>query len=176
MKQALFGIIQGGIYEDLRKESADVVCSMPLDGIAIGGETIGSSPTQTAQTLDSILDLLPKNKPIYALGVGTKPSDLISVIEAGSDMFDCVAPTRRARSGQLYNHLEPLEYINIAKAQYRLDQQPIDSDCDCPTCHTFTRAYLHHLFKCKELLFYRLASIHNLRMMIKTVSSFVAKH
>lgn len=169
--QSLFGIIQGGEYPDLLRESAKFVVDQDLPGVAVGGAVIGSDPAQTADTIAAIRDLLPKDKPLYAMGVGVRPSDVSGVIRAGADMFDCVAPTRLARTGLLYNHESKNERIDISQSKYKLDQNPIDNCCDCPTCKTYTRAYLHHLFKCKELLFYRLASMHNLRVMIKTASA-----
>lgn len=171
LPQALFGIIQGGDFADLRKKSAEFVISLDLPGIAIGGASIGAEPTQTAENIAMIKNLLPINKPLYAMGVGTKPSDAVSVIRAGADMFDCVAPTRLARCGQLYNREEKTEYIDIGKSAFALDKNPLDNLCDCYTCINYTRAYLHHLFKARELLFYRLASIHNLRMMIQAVEN-----
>jgi queuine tRNA-ribosyltransferase len=173
-KQALFGIIQGGEFPDLLIESAKFVIDQDLPGIAIGGAVIGSDPLQTAETIAVVRDLLPKNKPIYAMGVGTKPSDLISVINAGADMFDCVAPTRRARSGQLFVSPDenPKEFIDIAKAIFKLDQNPILPGCTCETCQNYSRAYLHHLFKANELLYHRLATLHNLHQMISTVNNY----
>jgi queuine tRNA-ribosyltransferase len=170
-QQALFGIIQGGDYPDLRRESAEFVISQDLPGIAIGGASVGADAAQTAENIAMVREMLPKNKPLYAMGVGVKPSDAIAVIKAGADMFDCVAPTRLARCGQLYNLDAKTEYIDISKSGFALDQHPIDASCDCSTCADYTRAYLHHLFKTRELLYYRLASIHNLRMMIKAVNS-----
>jgi queuine tRNA-ribosyltransferase len=167
--QSLFGIIQGGDFADLRKQSAAFVISTGLPGIAIGGASIGAEAAETAENIAMVRDLLPKDKPLYAMGVGVKPSDLVSVIKAGADMFDCVAPTRLARCGQLYNLDSKTEYIDIGKSGFKLDKNPIDNTCDCYSCKNFTRAYLHHLFKSRELLFYRLASIHNLRIMIATV-------
>lgn len=145
-----------------------------LPGVAIGGETIGYNMDGTEEVMSWIEDYLPKDKPRYTMGLGLRPSDLIRAIKAGADMFDCVAPTRLARNGALYvtADTDPNERIDIVKAQYLLDQNPIDPSCDCYTCTHFTRAYLHHLFKSKELTYYRLASIHNLRFMIKTVSEF----
>lgn len=169
--QQLFGIIQGGKYQDLRRQSAEFVIAQNLPGVAIGGKAIGSDPHQTADTISAIHDLLPNDKPLYAMGVGVRPSDLISVVKAGADMFDCVAPTRLARCGLLYNRESKNERIDISQSKFRLDKNPIDPMCDCMTCRKHTRAYLHHLFKCRELLFYRLASIHNLRFMIKTVEN-----
>jgi len=169
--QQLFGIIQGGIFKDLRRQSAKFVVAQDLPGVAIGGKSIGSNSQQTAETISWVRDLLAKNKPLYAMGVGVRPSDLIGVVQAGADMFDCVAPTRLARCGLLYNCESKSERIDISQTKFRLDKNPIDPTCDCMTCQQYTRAYLHHLFKCKELLFYRLASIHNLRFMIKTVEN-----
>jgi queuine tRNA-ribosyltransferase len=167
--QALFGIIQGGNFPDLRRQSAEFVASKDLPGIAVGGASIGAETAETAENMAAILEYVPDSKPRYAMGVGVHPSDAVAVIEAGADMFDCVAPTRLARCGQLYNREEKTEYIDISKSVFALDQHPIDPICDCSTCANFTRAYLHHLFKTKELLYYRLASIHNLRMMISAV-------
>lgn len=170
--QALFGIIQGGKYRDLRRQSAKFVVEQDLPGIAIGGQSIGSDPTETSATISWVKDILPADKPLYAMGVGVKPSDAVAVIAAGADMFDCVAPTRLARCGLLYNLEYPQERLDISKATFKLDKKPIAKDCDCYTCQKFTRAYLHHLFKCRELLFYRLASIHNLRVMINAVNKY----
>lgn len=181
-RQALFGIIQGALHESLRKEAAQFVVEQNTPGIALGGETIGYNMAGTKQVVDWIGPLLPENKPRYAMGLGLKPSDVLSAITLGIDMFDCVAPTRLARNGALYtgkvvtkNHEYffesefPNERLNIGNKQFETDTKPIDPDCDCDTCRHFTRAYLHHLFRTKELLYYSLASIHNLRMMIKTI-------
>jgi queuine tRNA-ribosyltransferase len=169
----LFGIIQGGEFPDLLRESAKFIIDQDLPGIAIGGAVIGSDPAQTAQTIATVRDQLPKNKPLYAMGVGVKPSDLISVFKAGADMCDCVAPTRLARTGYLYHPESKNERIDISQTQFRLSRSVINSQCDCYTCRSgFTLAYLHHLLKAKELLYYRLASIHNLRTMIRTVEKY----
>ncbi len=181
-KQALFGIIQGALHQDLRREAAQFVVDQDTPGIALGGETIGYNMAGTKQVIDWIADLLPEDKPRYTMGLGLKPSDVLSAITLGIDMFDCVAPTRLARNGALYTGKvviknreyffeseSPNERLNIGNKQFEADAKPIDSGCDCDTCHHFTRAYLHHLFRTKELLYYSLASIHNLRMMIKTV-------
>jgi queuine tRNA-ribosyltransferase len=184
--QALFGIIQGGRYEDLRKESAAFVGQQDLPGIALGGESIGGDMEATLQTIAWIRHLLPNNRPRYAMGLGTQPNDVIQAVLAGMDMFDCVAPTRLARCGLLYcgnweiaaASLEKAQFqseypharLVIEKSRYKEDGLPIMPDCDCYTCSQgYSRAYLHHLFKAKELTYYRLASIHNLRVMIKTV-------
>ncbi|MBI2325909.1 tRNA guanosine(34) transglycosylase Tgt [Candidatus Collierbacteria bacterium] len=194
-KQALFGIIQGALHEDIRREATQFVVDQDTPGIALGGETIGFNMAGTKQVVDWIADLLPENKPRYTMGLGLKPSDVLSAITLGIDMFDCVAPTRLARNGALYTgkvviknvvgaqhgapeyHFESEftnERINIGNKQFETDGKPIDPDCDCDTCHHFTRAYLHHLFHTKELLYYSLASIHNLRMMTKTVEDAIA--
>lgn len=166
----LFGIIQGGSDRNLRRQSAKFVIDQDLPGIAIGGAAIGSNAQETAEVIGFVRDLLPKNKPLYAMGVGVRPSDIRSVIKAGADMFDCVAPTRLARCGLLYNCESKNERIDINQSKFKLDKNSIDPLCDCSTCKNYTRGYLHHLFKCRELLFYRLASIHNLRVMIRTAS------
>lgn len=164
----MFGIIQGGSDRNLRRESAKFVIDQDLPGIAIGGAAIGSNANETTETIEFVRDLLPKNKPLYAMGVGVRPSDIRSVIKAGADMFDCVAPTRLARCGLLYNCESKTERIDISQSKFKLDKNPIDPLCDCSTCKNYTRGYLHHLFKCRELLYYRLASIHNLRIMIRS--------
>jgi queuine tRNA-ribosyltransferase len=167
---SLFGIIQGGNFADLRKQSAEFVIAQNLPGIALGGASIGRETTETAENIAMVRDLLPKNIPVYAMGVGVYPSDLVSVFTSGADMCDCVAPTRLARCGQLYHPEAKSEYLNISKSSFSLDKKVILNGCDCYTCqYGFTRAYLHHLFKSRELLYYRLASIHNLRVMIRTV-------
>lgn len=176
--QALFGIIQGGIYEDLRRESAQFVIEQDLPGIALGGGSVGQDPVETEENASWVRDLIPDNKPYYFMGVGVKPGDVVAAIKSGADIFDCVAPTKLARTGLLYvGQLidgkfvseNENERINIEKAEYVEDQRPIDEHCDCYTCqHGFSRAYLRHLFKARELLYYRLASIHNVRMMVRT--------
>src|SRR3989338_8989312 len=170
--QALFGIIQGGIYEHLRKESADFVASMQTDGVAIGGESIGYDMQMTLTVLDWINNYLPVNKPRYTMGVGMSPQDLFEVVAAGVDMFDCVAPTRNARHGALYcgqivqdgNWLRfasdfPNERLQIKKTCFAEDLEPIMPGCQCYTCQQFSRAYLHQLFNEKAPLFTALATI-----------------
>src|SRR3989344_1423409 len=181
-KQALFGIIQGALHENIRREATQFVVDQDTPGIALGGETIGFNMAGTKQVVDWIADLLPENKPRYTMGLGLKPSDVLTAITLGIDMFDCVAPTRLARNGALYTGQVtiknggyyfasnyPNERINIGNKEFAGDAGPIDENCDCPTCKNFSRAYLHHLFRSKELLYYSLASVHNLRMMIKAV-------
>lgn len=177
--QALFGIIQGGIYRDLRRRSAELTLQEDLPGVALGGETIGYNMGKTAEIIDWLRDLLPEDKPRYCMGLGRDPQDIITAISLGIDIFDCVAPTRLARNGSLYNGFLvksgmtfksefPKGRLNIANSRFKNDQKPIDEYCDCYTCrHGFSRSYLQHLFKCHELLYYRLASLHNVRFMIK---------
>lgn len=177
-EQALFGIVQGGLFEDLRRESADFVSSMKTDGIAIGGETIGFDMQATVEVIRWVREYLPDNKPRYTMGVGMSPQDLLDVVAEGIDMFDCVAPTRNARHGALYcGELVPEgnwlrfasehenERIQIKKACFAEDLSPIMKDCSCYTCTHFTRSCLHHLFKRKAPVFSALASIHNIHVM-----------
>ena len=176
--QALFGIIQGGVYADLRRECAECVVSLGTDGVAIGGETVGFDMEKTVEIIDWIHDLLPEDKPRYSMGVGMSPQDLLDVVACGIDMFDCVAPTRNARHGSLYSgeivssgnwlkfnsHYENGR-LQIKKACFAKDHNPIMQTCQCYTCQHHSRAYLHHLFKQKANLFTALASIHNVQVM-----------
>lgn len=176
--QALFGIVQGGIYEDLRQESADFITSMNPDGIAIGGETVGFNMKTTIDIIRWINKYLPENKPRYTMGVGMSPQDLLDVVAEGIDMFDCVAPTRNARHGSLYcgelikegnwlRFASPYENarIQIKKACFASDLEPIMPSCTCYTCQHHSRAFLHHLSKQRANLFTALASIHNVHVM-----------
>ena len=176
--QALFGIIQGGVYEDLRRESADFVQSMNTDGIAIGGETIGFDMAATVEVIRWVRSLLPENKPRYTMGVGMSPQDLLDVVAEGIDMFDCVAPTRNARHGALYcgevvKNGHWLSFVSehenariqIKKACYANDMSPVMPTCQCYTCKHYTRSFMHHLFKQKANLFTALASIHNVHVL-----------
>jgi queuine tRNA-ribosyltransferase len=200
--QALFGIIQGGVYRDLRRKAAEFVVSQNLPGVALGGETIGYNMEKTTEIVEWLRDLLPVEKPRYCMGLGRDPQDIITAIKMGIDLFDCVAPTRMARNGALYNgtlvipakagihtdnysmdswskpgmterkfHFQsefPKGRLNIVNSRFKNDQQPIDEQCDCPACRGgFSRSYLRHLFKSRELLYYRLASLHNIRFMIR---------
>lgn len=179
--QALFGIIQGGLFRNLREESTRFITSLDFDGIAVGGETIGYNMAGTVEVMSWIESELPVNKPRYAMGLGRDPQDIIDATLAGFDMFDCVGPTRLARNGALYSGTVDVSRekpvfvsefskgrLNIDKAEYTTDFKPIDSACDCYTCQNgYTRAYLHHLYRTTELSYYRLASIHNIRMMEK---------
>lgn len=169
-RQFLFGIIQGANHADLRIESAKYITSLPFDGIAIGGESIGYNMAATRETLDLLTPYLPENKPRYTMGVGSSPQDLFDVVARGVDMFDCVAPTRLARNGALYSRVAGAAKkfrLNISNAQYADDTQPIEPGCGCYTCQNHTRAYLHHLFAADELLALRLGSIHNIFFMVE---------
>lgn len=186
--QALFGIIQGAMHPEMRKKSAQFITSLDVDGIAVGGETTGYNMKGTAEVMDWIEPILPAHKPRYAMGLGRDPQDLVAAVNMGFDMFDCVGPTRLARNGALYHgHLEQeqnkfqfiSEYkngrLNIGRSDFKTDDEVIMSGCDCYTCQSgYTRAYLHHLVKSKELSYYRLASIHNVRFMIRLTAEMRA--
>lgn len=154
---ALFGIIQGGMYPDLREESAKALIEMNFDGYAVGGLSVGEPKDAMFSTLAHTLPHMPKDKPRYLMGVG-KPQDLIEGVRLGVDMFDCVLPTRNARNGHLYTQHG---VVKIRNAPYRTDLSPLDATCDCYTCTHYTRAYLHHLYHHHEILGARLNTIHN---------------
>ncbi|CAL4319536.1 Queuine tRNA-ribosyltransferase [Buchnera aphidicola (Eriosoma grossulariae)] len=157
-KNILFGIIQGGLYHDLRNISIKNLIDMNFDGYAIGGLAVGESKYNLYSTLEYISLKLPQNKPRYLMGVGT-PLDIIQAVLCGIDMFDCVIPTRHARNGHLF---VSSGVIKIRNAKYQEDLSVLDQECDCYTCLNYTRAYLHHLYRCKEILGIRLNTIHNL--------------
>ncbi|RRC93627.1 tRNA guanosine(34) transglycosylase Tgt [Erysipelotrichaceae bacterium OH741_COT-311] len=161
--QALFGIVQGGDYPDLRKHCALKLVDMDFDGYSIGGTSVGEDKETMYRMIDYSIEHLPQDKPRYLMGVGAV-NDILEAIERGVDMMDCVLPTRIARHGTcMTSHGR----INIKKATYKEDFTPLDSNCDCYCCKNFTKAYLNHLFKCNEGLGNRLMSIHNLRFLIK---------
>jgi queuine tRNA-ribosyltransferase len=155
---ALFGIIQGGMFEDLRDESLAGLLDIGFDGYAIGGLSVGEPKEDMLRILAHTPANMPKNKPRYLMGVGT-PEDLVAAVSMGVDMFDCVMPTRNARNGWLFTSYGDLKLKN---ARYKNDTSPVDPDCTCYTCQNFTRAYLHHLFRIGEILGARLNTIHNL--------------
>ena len=161
--QALFGIVQGGVQADLRADSARFIASLDTPGIAIGGLSVGETKQEMHDMLDIVTPLLPENKPRYLMGVGT-PEDLINGVARGVDIFDCVLPTRLARH---HSAFAPEGRLNLMNATFARDERPIDEDCDCYTCKTFTRAYIRHLIVAKELLAGTLISIHNLRALIR---------
>jgi queuine tRNA-ribosyltransferase len=156
---ALFGIVQGGMYPDLRRESLAGLASMDFDGYALGGLSVGEPKDQMHMILDEIAHELPSDKPRYLMGVGT-PQDLVQGVLRGIDMFDCVMPTRNARNGHLFTSQG---VVRIRNSEYKTDTGPLDPACDCYTCQNFSRSYLHHLDRCKEILGSRLNTIHNLR-------------
>lgn len=155
---ALFGIVQGGMYPELRRRSAEGLQAIGFDGYAIGGLSVGEPEQEREAILDATCPLLPTDRPRYLMGVG-KPEDLLAAVERGVDMFDCVLPTRNARNGHLFTSRGVLR---IRNARYALDTRPVDPDCDCHTCQGFSRSYLKHLNKCNEILGHRLATLHNL--------------
>jgi queuine tRNA-ribosyltransferase len=155
---AFFGIVQGGLHENLRAQHAAEIAALNFEGNAIGGVSVGEDPLEIDRIVRFTAPLLPRHKPRYLMGVGT-PQDLIRGVAAGVDMFDCVMPSRNARNGQLFTSKGK---VSIRNAQYREDLKPIDESCDCYTCTHFSRAYLRHLFVAGELSYYRLATLHNL--------------
>ncbi|PKB63787.1 MAG: tRNA guanosine(34) transglycosylase Tgt [SAR202 cluster bacterium Io17-Chloro-G2] len=162
-EQALFGIVQGGSFPELREESAKFITNIPFQGYAIGGLAVGESKEQMYEITEQVAGLLPPDKPRYLMGVGS-PEDLVEGVARGVDMFDCVLPTRVARNGALFT---PEGRVDITKRRFAQVDRPLVEDCDCYTCRNFTAAYLWHLFRAKELLALRLASIHNLRFIVR---------
>jgi queuine tRNA-ribosyltransferase len=161
--QALYGIVQGGISSQLRRESVEFLTSLGFPGYAIGGLSLGEPKEVMLAILEETVAHLPEDKPRYLMGLGS-PEDLVECVALGVDIFDCALPTRIARNGALFT---PQGRCNIRNSCWRSQDRPIDSRCNCYTCRTFSAAYLHHLFKCEELLAYRLATIHNLYFIIK---------
>ncbi|MBM6550506.1 tRNA guanosine(34) transglycosylase Tgt [Marinomonas ostreistagni] len=156
---ALFGIIQGSMYEQLRDESLEGLTGIGFDGYAIGGLSVGEPKEDMVRILDHVAHKMPQDKPRYLMGVG-KPEDLVEGVRRGVDMFDCVMPTRNARNGHLFTS-EGI--VRIRNAFHRYDTSPLDKECDCYTCKNFSRSYLHHLDKCQEMVGAQLNTIHNLR-------------
>ncbi len=165
MEQNIFAIIQGGIDPEFRRISATELTAMDFDGFAIGGLSVGEESQAMYDTVEFTTQFMPTSKPRYLMGVGT-PEDLVECIERGVDMFDCVMPTRNARNGTIFTSFGRL---NIKAARYKRDHAPIDENCDCYTCRNYSRGYLNHLFRAKELTYYRLASIHNLHYYLTLV-------
>lgn len=157
-EQHLFGIVQGSVYEGLRRESTAALVDMNFDGYAIGGLSVGEPKDDMYAMTDVATDVLPVDQPRYLMGVG-KPEDLVRAVGLGVDMFDCVLPTRNARHGIMFTWDGP---VSVKAAREKLTHEPLDPNCSCYTCQNFTRSYLRHLFKANELLVYRLASIHNI--------------
>ena len=156
--QMLFGINQGGVYEDIRIAHAKEIAKMDLDGYAIGGLAVGESHEDMYRILDAVVPHLPVDKPTYLMGVGT-PANILEAVDRGVDFFDCVYPSRNGRHGHVYtNHGK----LNLFNAKYELDERPIEEGCQCPACRTYSRAYIRHLLKAKEMLGMRLCVLHNL--------------
>ncbi|MFP3153091.1 tRNA guanosine(34) transglycosylase Tgt [Lachnospiraceae bacterium ZAX-1] len=157
-KQMLFGINQGAIYKDIRINHAKEICELDLDGYAVGGLAVGESHEEMYRVLDEVVPYLPIDKPTYLMGVGT-PENILEGVERGVDFFDCVYPTRNGRHGHLYTNQGKL---NLFNKQYELDDRPIEEGCGCPACTHYSRAYIRHLLKAKEMLGMRLCVLHNL--------------
>ncbi len=172
---ALFGIVQGGMYEDLREISLAGLEAMDFDGYAIGGLSVGEPKEDMLRILDALPPKMPEQKPRYLMGVG-KPQDILEAVRRGIDMFDCVMPTRNARNGHLFTSTG---VVKIRNAVHRHDTAPLDANCDCYTCQNFSRAYLHHLEKCGEILGAQLNTIHNLRYyqrLMADIRQAIAEH
>ena len=157
-EQILFGINQGAIYKDIRIEHAKAISDLDLKGYAIGGLAVGESHEQMYETIEAVIDYLPKDKPTYLMGVGT-PANILEGVDRGIDFFDCVYPSRNGRHGHVYTNNGKL---NLFNAQYEKDMTPIDETCSCKVCKTYSRAYIRHLLKAKEMLGMRLCVMHNL--------------
>ena len=156
--QLLFGINQGAIYDDIRIEHAKTISAMELDGYALGGLAVGESHEEMYHVIEETVPYLPKEKPTYLMGVGT-PANILEAVERGVDFFDCVYPSRNGRHGHVYTNFGK---INLFNAQYELDDRPIEPGCQCPACKRYSRAYIRHLLKAKEMLGMRLCVLHNL--------------
>ena len=157
-KQLLFGINQGGTYDDIRIRHAKEIAELDLDGYAVGGLAVGESHEEMYRILDSVVPYLPENKPTYLMGVGT-PANILEAVDRGVDFFDCVYPSRNGRHGHVYTHFGK---INLFNARYEKDSRPIEEGCGCPACRNYSRAYIRHLLKAKEMLGMRLCVLHNL--------------
>ena len=157
-EQLLFGINQGAVYPDLRIEHAKKISELDLPGYAVGGLAVGETHEQMYHILDETVPYLPENKPVYLMGVGT-PANILEAVDRGVDFFDCVYPSRNGRHGHVYTNAGKL---NLFNAKYTYDERPIDEGCGCPACRSYTRAYVHHLMKAKEMLGMRLCVLHNL--------------
>lgn len=174
-QQMLFGINQGGIIEDIRIEHAKRITDMDLDGYAIGGLAVGETHAEMYHIIESVIPYLPENKPTYLMGVGT-PANILEAVERGVDFFDCVYPSRNGRHGHVYtNHGK----LNLFNAKYELDERPIEEGCGCPACKKYSRAYIRHLLKAKEMLGMRFCVLHNLYFynnMMKEIREAIEEH
>jgi queuine tRNA-ribosyltransferase/7-cyano-7-deazaguanine tRNA-ribosyltransferase len=172
LSQALYGIVQGGAYEDLRRASTRFIAEQYFDGMAVGG-SLGKSKQEMHQVLEWTMPLLPSEKPVHLLGIGAV-EDIFAAVAQGVDTFDCVAPTRQGRTGWLLSRESPDFQLNIYNSHHKADSRPPDSWCDCYTCKNFSCAYLQHLFKAHEPLAMRLATLHNLRFLEKLMQAIRA--
>lgn len=174
-QQMLFGINQGGVIDDIRIEHAKRIADMDLDGYAIGGLAVGETHAEMYRIIESVIPYLPENKPTYLMGVGT-PANILEAVERGVDFFDCVYPTRNGRHGHVYtNHGK----LNLFNAKYELDDRPIEEGCGCPACKKYSRAYIRHLLKAKEMLGMRFCVLHNLYFynnMMKEIREAIEEH
>lgn len=168
--QLLFGINQGGIFNDIRIEHAKAIAELDLDGYAVGGLAVGESHEQMYDVLDNVVPYLPQKKPIYLMGVGT-PANILEAVDRGVDFFDCVYPSRNGRHGQVYTNAGKLNLLN---ERYAKDMRPIDESCSCPACRSYSRAYIRHLLKAKEMLGLRLCVLHNLHFYNKLMEEIRA--
>lgn len=157
-RQLLFGINQGGVYEDIRIRHAEEIAAMDLDGYAVGGLAVGESHEEMYRILDAVVPNFPQDKPVYLMGVGT-PANILEAVDRGVDFFDCVYPSRNGRHGHVYTKQGKR---NLFNAKYELDERPIEEGCQCPACRRYSRAYIRHLLKAKEMLGMRLCVLHNL--------------
>ena len=171
--QVLYGIVQGGAYEDLRRRSARVIGGLGFSGFAIGG-SLGRSKGDMLGVIEWTVDELPGEKPRHLLGIGGV-EDILEAVKRGIDTFDCAAPTRMARNGSLLSASEENFRLNIKNARFRRDPRPIEEGCGCPTCRRYSRAFLHHLFRSGELSYFRLATLHNLRFMVRLMAAIRAR-
>ena len=157
-QQLLFGINQGAVYKDIRRDHARRIAEMELDGYAIGGLAVGESHEEMYEVIETVVPQLPLEKPVYLMGVGT-PANILEAVERGVDFFDCVYPSRNGRHGHVYTNQGKR---NLFNAKYELDERPIEEGCGCPACRHYSRAYIRHLLKAKEMLGMRLCVLHNL--------------
>lgn len=174
-EQLLFGINQGGVYEDIRIAHAKTISAMDLDGYALGGLAVGESHEEMYRILDETIPYLPENKPTYLMGVGT-PANILEAVDRGVDFFDCVYPSRNGRHGHVYTNEGKR---NLFNAKYELDKKPIEEGCQCPACRSYSRAYIRHLLKAKEMLGMRLCVLHNLyfyNTMMEEIRDAIEEH
>lgn len=173
--QLLFGINQGGTFDDIRIEHAKTIAEMDLDGYAIGGLAVGESHEEMYHVIEKTVPYLPENKPTYLMGVGT-PSNILEAVDRGVDFFDCVYPSRNGRHGHVYTNQGKL---NLFNAKYEMDSKPISEECNCPACRSYSRAYIRHLLKAKEMLGMRLCVLHNLYFynnMLREIREAILEH